>query len=63
VKNVDDIPMKILPRSVGVCPDCGTKQVGNVYRISKAMADFLKVKQTDAFVPDKHCCVRKIAAG
>ena len=54
-------PMQILPKSVGLCPDCGTQQAGNVYRISKAMAQFLNTKQTEAFLPDKHGCAKKIA--
>ena len=47
----------ILPKSVGICPACGTEQVGNVYRIPPGIADFLRVKSTDTFVPDKHHCV------
>ena len=51
--------MSVLPKSVGVCPECGTEQVGTVYRISRAMADFLQAKHTDAFFPDKHQCAKK----
>ena len=47
----------ILFKSVGICPDCGTEQVGNVYRIPPGIADFLRVKSTDTFLPDKHHCV------
>ena len=57
----DEPPMQVLPKSVGVCPDCGTLQAGNVYRISKAMSEFLNAKQTDTFLPDKHGCAKKIA--
>ena len=49
----------MLPKSVGTCPDCGTQQVGNVYRISPGIADFLRVKSTDTFLPDKHHWARK----
>jgi hypothetical protein len=51
----------ILPKSVGICPECGTEQVGNVYRISPVIAKFLGVKSTDTFLPDKHRCIRKVA--
>jgi len=54
-------PVQILPKSVGICPDCGTQQAGSIYRISKAMAEFLNTKQTDTFLPDKHGCAKKIA--
>jgi len=47
----------------GICPDCGTEQVGTVYRISSAVAAFLKPKYQDTFVPDRHRCVRKSVAG
>jgi len=47
----------ILPKSVGICPACGTEQVVNMYRIPPGIADFLRVKSTDTFVPDKHHCV------
>jgi rRNA maturation endonuclease Nob1 len=62
-KKPSEPAMQVLPQSVGVCPDCGSKLAGKVYRISARMAAFLKVKSTDAFVPDKHRCVRKAAAG
>ena len=55
--------MSIAPKSVGICPDCGTEQVGNVYRISSVVADFLKPRYKDAFVPDRHRCVKKSATG
>jgi len=51
------------PKSPGICPDCGTEQTGTVYRISAKTAAFLKVEPTETFVPDKHRCVRKAAAG
>jgi len=51
------------PKSVGVCPDCGTEQLGTVYRVSSVVAAFLKPKHEDTFVPDRHRCVRKSAAG
>jgi len=50
----------ILPKSVGICPDCGTEQVGSVYRIPPGIADFLRVNNTDTFLPDKHHCVRRV---
>ena len=53
----------IAPKSLGICPDCGMEQVGTVYRIPTVVADFLKPKYADVFVPDKHRCVRKVAAG
>lgn len=59
-KQVHD-PMQVLPKSIGICPDCGTEQVGNVYRISGAMAEFLQIKNPDAFVAGKHRCSRKVA--
>ena len=52
----------ILPKSLGICPDCGTEQVGNVYRIPPEVADFLRVKSTDTFLPDKHHCARRVIA-
>ncbi len=55
--------MSIAAKSIGMCPECGSEQVGTVYRISREIADFLKVKHTDAFVPDRHQCVKKVAAG
>ena len=54
---------RVAPKSLGMCPDCGTEQVGTVYRIPTVVADFLKPKYADVFVPDKHRCVRKVAAG
>lgn len=52
----------ISSKSVGICPDCGTEQVGKVYRISPGMADFLRVKSSETFLPDKHCCIRRVIA-
>jgi len=60
-KQVHDPPMQVLPKSIGICPDCGTEQAGNVYRISSAMAEFLQIKNPDAFVAEKHRCSKKIA--
>jgi len=59
----EDSRMSIAPKSRGICPDCGTEQVGAVYRISSVVAAFLKPKDTDVFVPDRHRCVKKSAAG
>jgi ribosomal protein L37AE/L43A len=56
-------PISMPPKTLGICPDCGTEQVGTTYRISRVVADFLKPKYADVFVPDKHQCVRKVAAG
>lgn len=55
--------MIVAPKSAGICPDCGTEQLGAVYRISSVVAAFLKPKYQDTFVPDRHRCVRKSAAG
>ncbi len=55
--------MQVLPKRVGICPDCGREEIGTLYRMSPGMADFLKAKNTDTFLPDKHCCVRKAIAG
>ena len=55
--------MNIAPKSIGICPDCGMEQVGTVHRISRVVADFLKPKYADFFVPDKHQCLKKVAAG
>lgn len=55
--------MQVLTRNAGICPECGREQVGTLYRISPGMAAFLKVKNTDTFVPDKHQCVKKAVAG
>ena len=54
--------MQVLPKNIGICPDCGKEQIGTVYRMSPGMADFLKAKDTDTFLPDKHYCVRKVIA-
>lgn len=54
--------LSIAPRSVGICPDCGTQQAGTVYRIPGSVAAFLKSKCTDTFVPDRHRCVRRSSA-
>jgi hypothetical protein len=59
----DDSRMAVAPKISGICPDCGTEQVGTVYRISSVMAAFLKPKYQDTFVPDRHRCVRKSVAG
>ncbi len=55
--------MQVLPKCVGICPDCGTEQIGTRYRMSAGMADFLKAKDTDTFFPDKHRCVKEVIAG
>jgi hypothetical protein len=55
--------LQVLPKSIGICPDCGMEQIGTLYRMSPGMATFLKAKDTDSFLPDKHRCVRKIVAG
>jgi len=55
--------MQVLPKNIGICPDCGKEQIGTVYRMSRRMATFLKAKATDTFLPDKHRCVRKVIAG
>jgi hypothetical protein len=55
--------MQVLPNSIGICPDCGNEQIGTLYRMSLRMADFLKAKDTDTFLPDNHRCVRKTIAG
>ena len=55
--------MSVAPKSRGICPDCGTEQVGAVYQISSVVAAFLKPKYKDAFVPDRHRCVKKAATG
>jgi hypothetical protein len=52
----------ILPKSMGVCPYCGTEQAGAVYRISAKLAAFLKITHTETFVPDEHRCLRKVVA-
>jgi hypothetical protein len=52
----------VLPKSIGVCPYCGTEQVGAVYRISAKLAAFLKVTRTETFIPDEHRCRKKVAA-
>jgi len=57
----DEPSMQVLPKSIGICPDCGTQQAGYVYRISRAMAEFLNTKQTDTFLPERHGCAKKIA--
>jgi hypothetical protein len=50
--------MQVLPKSIGICPDCGKEEIGTLYRMSPGMAAFLKAKDTDTFLPDKHRCVR-----
>jgi hypothetical protein len=55
--------MQVLPKTIGICPDCGKEQIGTRYRMSPGMADFLKAKVTDTFFPDKHRCVREVIAG
>ena len=55
--------MQVLPKSIGICPDCGKEEIGTLYRMSPGMASFLKAKNTDTFLPDKHRCVRKVIAG
>jgi hypothetical protein len=55
--------MSVAPKSLGICPDCGTEQLGAIYQISSVVAAFLKPKSKDAFVPDRHRCVRKSATG
>jgi hypothetical protein len=55
--------MQVLPKSIGMCPDCGKEEIGTLYRMSPGMAAFLKAKDTDTFLPDKHYCVRKVIAG
>jgi RNA polymerase subunit RPABC4/transcription elongation factor Spt4 len=55
--------MQVLPKSIGICPECGKEQIGTLYRMSPGIANFLKVKGTDTFLPDKHACVRKAIAG
>ena len=59
----EESSVRTSPKSVGICPDCGAEQVGTVYRISSVVADFLKPKYADVFVPDKHRCIKKVAAG
>lgn len=54
---------KVGSKSLGICPECSSEQTGTVYRIPTVVADFLKPKYADVFVPDKHRCVRKVAAG
>jgi hypothetical protein len=51
------------PKSIGVCPDCGTEQLGTIYKLSGAVAAFLKLKEEDTFIPDRHRCARKAVAG
>ena len=58
----DEPQTNVLPKSIGMCPYCGTEQVGAVYRISARLAAFLKVKRTDTFVPDEHRCIKKVTA-
>jgi hypothetical protein len=55
--------MQVLPKSIGICPDCGTEQIGILYCMSPGMATFLKAKDRDTFLPDKHRCIRKVVAG
>jgi RNA polymerase subunit RPABC4/transcription elongation factor Spt4 len=55
--------MQVLPKNIGICPECGKEQIGTVYRMSPGMATFLKAKATDAFLPDKHHCLRKVIVG
>jgi zinc-ribbon domain len=55
--------MQVLPTRIGICPDCGEEQIGTLYRMSPGMATFLKAKDTDTFLPDKHRSVRKAIAG
>ena len=55
--------MQVLPKSIGICPDCGKEQIGTLYRMSPGIANFLKVKDADTFLPEKHTCVRKAIAG
>jgi hypothetical protein len=55
--------MSLSPKSLGICPDCGTEQTGIVYKISSVLAEFLKPKHENVFVPDKHQCGRKSATG
>ena len=62
-KKLVEPSMQVSTKNTGICPECGTEQSGTLYRISPRMAAFLKVKDTDAFVPDKHQCVKKAVAG
>ncbi len=55
--------MEVLPKSLGICQECGKEQVGTLYRMSPGMVTFLKAKDRDTFLPGKHCCVRKAIAG
>ena len=55
--------MQVLPKNIGICPDCGKEQIGTVYRMSAGMATYLKAKATDTFLPDKHRCLRKVNNG
>ena len=55
--------MSIASKSLGICPDCGTEQTGIIYRISSVLAEFLKPKHENVFVPDKHQCGKKSATG
>jgi hypothetical protein len=58
----EEQPTGVSPKSIGLCPFCGTEQVGAIYRISAKLAAFLKVTRTETFIPDEHHCRKNAAA-
>jgi hypothetical protein len=63
LENPEKYATSIAPKILGVCSECGTEQLGSVYRIPSAVADFLRQKCTSVFVADRHRCVKRSVAG